>query len=72
MEADFQACGDMLLPFLAKHQPRRERKFSGYVGIPVRILLLSATDEGPCRLAIIGLPSTGWCATRIQMGATVV
>jgi hypothetical protein len=32
MEADFLACGGMCLPLLAKHQPRRERKFLGSLG----------------------------------------
>jgi hypothetical protein len=32
MEADFQACGGMLLRLLAKHQPRRERKLLGSIG----------------------------------------
>jgi hypothetical protein len=32
MEADFQACGGMLLALLAKHQPRFERRSLGSLG----------------------------------------
>ena len=32
MEADFQACGGILLPLMAKHQPPRERRSLGSLG----------------------------------------
>ena len=60
MEADFQACGDMLLPLMAKHQSRRERKFGSWRfhsgKLPIcpyrsRTMTHSQNDNGSLRMS---------------------